>query len=662
MTEEIFYLVPEMFGFDPMAIDKVHLVGEFNDWGYNNLDNFALKQDNSLRWTGIFKVPKGRGLYKFILNRNSYFPSASLMSYCTAETCKWAKNAIWYQILPDRFARSEGFKNQENFKEWNEKPDYFNSFGGSLRGIIENLDHIRKLFGSLENVAIYLNPMHFSSASNHKYWPENFAEIDPTFGTEDDLKELAKILHKENGKIIIDLVYNHTGLNHYAFLDVLKNGKNSKYRNWYRHLPEEKIEIPLLEYYEGDLPSNVEILNDPRNPSFDQNKETVISVWGGKYKFPIVSPLDFINATGAEIIEKQPHYRLYHKWNKPNYACWMGLFEMPELNAKDENLKKHLFEVSKKWLRLGIDGFRLDVPDLLNDSHAFWADFRKEMAKEAINLGKKPDEIYITGEIWTNNGLTASFLCGNETGNPLRFDSIMNYPLRENILNFLSGDILNHACDQIRREGRISAAKLDRNIHKNILYVPWNVTKTQYNVLSSHDTRRLSNVFSDDKNLKAALIFEFAMPGAPSIYYGEEIGMQGGKDPENRAVMPWDKVQNLENNQESFEIFEFYQKLIKIRRNYKCLTSANVHTLLTDDDKYAFGRYISKNDCAICVIKAENYPETTEIDLNNSPFAETTKWQNYFNSKVYNLNNGIITVDNEDFAQMNGLLLIPVKN
>ena len=447
--KELFYFHPKQYSVDPVYVQSVHIIGEFNKWGKDEkkLVEFELTKDKTGRWVGLFEVPEGKRFYKFLINRNIVCPTMGLFTYSTVSTPDWAKKAVWYQIMVDRFHNGNTSINTPNLISWDAPPDYFNNFGGDLKGITEKIGYFKNLFGSLENKAFYLNPIHKSLASNHKYWTEDFEVIDPQFGDEKDLKELIDTLHKENARIILDLVYNHTGLNHYAFLDILKNGGVSKYYHWYRKLTHhsEKIEIPILENYIGDKPQNIDFENDPRKEDFDPNKESFISVWYEKYKFPINEPEKFKNSTVEEILNHQPHYKLTPLSSHPSYKAWANLFEIPELNTKNPEVKKHLFDAAKKLIRLGIDGFRLDVPDLLEDAHIFWQEFRQEMKKEMALSGRNPDELYIVGEMWTLDGINPSFVCADDNEKPLRYDALMNYPVRENVLNFFSHGIIHQS-------------------------------------------------------------------------------------------------------------------------------------------------------------------------------------------------------------------------
>ena len=138
---------------------------------------------------------------------------------------KWAKNGIVYQIFPARFASSEEISKEIWYKE---PIGHFDEIGGNLRGIINKLDHIKELGTDL----IYMTPI-FKSTSSHKYNIADYYTIDPKFGSKDDLKELVAKAHELGIRVVLDGVFNHTGTDFFAFEDVKKNGKNSKYWNWY---------------------------------------------------------------------------------------------------------------------------------------------------------------------------------------------------------------------------------------------------------------------------------------------------------------------------------------------------------------------------------------------------------------------------------------------
>ncbi len=660
-VKEIFYFQPEIYGILPVNVSSVHLLGEFNDWGENkaSLENYELFQDRTGRWVGVFKVREGREPYKFLVNRTTYCPDTGEIYYSAVKTCKWARKAIWYQIFPDRFNKS---CEKPNILSWDAKPDYFNNFGGDLKGIEQKIDYFKELFGDLKNFALYLNPITLSTASNHKYWPEDFGRIDPQFGTEKDLKSLIDTLHAHGGKIILDLVFNHSGINHFAFMDILKNGEKSQYFDWYRGIclnENEKIQIPVLQIEPDGRCPNLSILNDPRKETFDSLKPSFFEIWDGKYKFPISNPENFKNAKIEDMIEGQPYYRLVNFNKRPNYTCWFEFFEIPELNAENPELKKHLFESAKKWIKLGVDGFRLDVPDMLNDAHKFWADFREMVNEELWSLDKKPQDFYILGEIWTNDEITNSFLNSNPNSYPKRFDAIMNYPIREVIINFLSGEILEPRSDRVKFEDEIAVSELDAILHKNFENISFNTDRVQFNCFSSHDTRRLRSVFPDIKKLKTAISMQFTLIGAPTVYYGDEIGLKGGVDPDNRGTMNWNIVENLNECPVAKEIFHHYKNLIKIRKERRALSEGIMLTLFVDDIReiYSYARFSDDGDCVIIVVSKEDVIDDIIIDLTDTPFEYTKKWKSAFSKDEFINLKGKIIISPEQIHDNNLILL-----
>lgn len=144
------------------------------------------------------------------------------------EDSKWLQEAVVYQIFPDRFNNGDKSNDPENTIEWGEEVSSKSMFGGDLRGIIDKLDYLKDLGVNL----VYLTPI-FKSTSNHKYNTADYYEIDPSFGTIQDAKELVEKCHSKGMKVVFDAVFNHSGSDFFAFKDLLENGENSKYKDWY---------------------------------------------------------------------------------------------------------------------------------------------------------------------------------------------------------------------------------------------------------------------------------------------------------------------------------------------------------------------------------------------------------------------------------------------
>ncbi|MDB5095725.1 MAG: nplT 2 [Cyanobacteria bacterium RYN_339] len=243
---------------------------------------------------------------------------------------------------------------------------------------------------------------------------------------------------------------------------------------------------------------------------------------------------------------------------KPNYDAWWGLPSLPKLQvAKNPDVAKYIYQVEEHWLKAGIDGWRLDVPNEI-DSDAFWQGFRRRA--KAIN-----PNAYIVGEIWDP---ADRWLQGDQ------FDAVMNYQWRDAMLKFFGNDSMKAGSFDTALEG------IRKRYHGN-------VTMAMFNVLDSHDTMRFQTEAGGDPNrLKLASLFQMSYVGAPVIYYGDEIGLQGGKDPDDRRCFPWDKARW---NQ---DLLAHYKQLTAARRAHNCLATGSYRTLYKGDTDgvFAFAR------------------------------------------------------------------------
>jgi cyclomaltodextrinase len=228
----------------------------------------------------------------------------------------------------------------------------------------------------------------------------------------------------------------------------------------------------------------------------------------------------------------------------PNYDTFAFTPFMPKLNTENPEVKEYLLEVGRYWVReFNIDGWRLDVANEVD--HAFWRDFRREV--KAI----KP-ELYILGEIWHDS---MPWLRGDQ------FDAVMNYPFTTNILNLFA-------------KQTITVKEFVENMTNVIHMYPQNVNEVAFNLVGSHDTSRiLTECNGDFERLKLVYTLLLTFIGTPCIYYGDEIGMTGGQDPECRKCMVWDL------DKQNRDLFGHIQKLIKLRE---------AHPLLANEGKLSF--------------------------------------------------------------------------
>jgi len=383
----------------------------------------------------------------------------------------WVKDAVFYQIFPERFANGDPSLNPEGTLPWGGEPTEESFFGGDLQGVMDRLDHLTELGVN----AIYFTPV-FEAETNHKYDTQDYMRVDRRFGTNAKLKELVDLCHARGIRVLLDAVFNHCGQSFAPFADVLENGERSRYAGWFHRRP---------------WPSGSGGLSPYETYAFE--------------------PL------------------------------------MPKLNTAHPEVKKYLLEVARYWIEeIGIDGWRLDVANEVD--HRFWREFRLTV-KEA-----KPDA-YILGEIWHDSMM---WLQGDQ------FDAVMNYPFSSAVLEFFAQE-------------DIGAGEFADAIGRQLAAYPRQATEAAFNLLGSHDTPRLLTICGGSvPKMKLAALFLLAYPGAPCIYYGDEVGLDGGGDPGCRKCMEWDA------DRQNADLLAFYKAAIALRRSSPALRSAGLRFLLAE--------------------------------------------------------------------------------
>lgn len=536
---------------------------------------------------------------------------------------QWAKEVVWYQIFPERFRDGDPTNNptindikgadpQEPPEQWQVHPwgsdwyklqDYEKAngepelwkhilrrrYGGDLQGVIDKLDYLE----DLGITAIYFNPV-FQSPSLHKYDGQSYHHIDPNFGPdpEGDRKliasenpsdpstwvwtsadklalQLIEEAHKRGMKIIFDGVFNHLGYNSFAFQDVLKNQQNSPYKDWF-----------------------------------------IITSWDDKEK-------------GTEF----------------DYQGWFDVKSLPELREDStgiaEGPKQYIFNATERWMNprgkgteYGIDGWRLDVAFCIG--HAFWKQWRKHV--RSIN-----PEAYMTAEIIDSPDKVIPYMQGDE------FDGEMNYNFA-----FASAEFFFNTDST-----RITASEYTEKLKELRELYSQGVAYVSQNLFGSHDANRIgSHIVNRHRGIgnfrdwgsyfnasiaaknpeystrkpqkedielqKLFAIMQMTYVGAPLIYYGDEIGMWGGNDPDCRKPMIWndldyeDEIFNADGSthepdkvEANTSLFQHYKKLISIRNKHPELQSGTYKTLLTYDEK------------GILIFERKYQNEKTIIVLNN---------------------------------------------
>jgi cyclomaltodextrinase / maltogenic alpha-amylase / neopullulanase len=401
-----------------------------------------------------------------------------------ATTPGWVRDAVFYQIFPDRFASSARVAKPGPLEDWDSPPTVHGFKGGDLLGVGEHLDHLE----GLGVTAIYFNPV-FASASNHRYHTYDYMQVDPLLGGDDALRELLDAAHLRGMRVILDGVFNHASRGFWPFHHVMEAGASSPYRDWF-HLNQAMLaEGRQLRAYP------YEMLVGP-----------LAADWGDH------------------------HGRGMQSLHTLGYRAWWDLPALPKLNTDNPIVREYLMGVAEHWTAFGIDGWRLDVPGEIT-TPGFWEEFRQRV--RALN----PDA-YIVGEIWQERG---DLLDGRT------YDGLMNYPLAAAITSHVTGT-------HLRRDVVAQQAELERNIRPEDAetflarlariyrtYDP-DAAGAMLTLLDTHDTPRFLTMAGGDKDsLRLGWLVLMTMPGAPCIYYGDEIGLTGEHDPGSRAAFPWNR-------------------------------------------------------------------------------------------------------------------------
>lgn len=427
-------------------------------------------------------------------------------------TPDWVKHAVFYQIFPDRFARSKQSRKRllknASWEAWDDMPTLQGYKGGDLWGVIEQLDYLQDLGIN----AIYFTPI-FQSASNHRYHTHDYYLVDPMLGGNSAFKELLDAAHKRNIKVVLDGVFNHASRGFFFFHDILENGPYSPWLDWF------KIERWPLSPYNGEYPAN--------------------------------------------------------------YVGWAGNRALPEFNHENPEVREYIMEIAEYWIKFGIDGWRLDVPFEIKVP-GFWQEFRDRV--KAIN-----PEAYIVGEVW---GDSRQWLDGTQ------FDGVMNYLFAAPTIAFTAGDRVD--IEQVQDRSYqpyppLFAKEYGEKIQHLLQLYPWDIQLTQLNLLASHDTARLLSIAKDDKpSVELATLLLITYPGAPSIYYGDEVGLPGKLDPDSRRGFPMEAHWDI-------YVLKYHQKLIALRQKYPALRIGSYHILYAEGTVYVFDRILGNEELIIAV-------------------------------------------------------------
>lgn len=427
-------------------------------------------------------------------------------------TPDWVKHAVFYQIFPDRFARSKQprkrFLQNASWEAWDDMPTLQGYKGGDLWGAIEQLDYLQDLGIN----AVYFTPI-FQSASNHRYHTHDYYQVDPMLGGNPAFQELLDAAHKRDIKVVLDGVFNHSSRGFFFFHDVLENGPHSPWVDWF------KIEGWPVSPYNGEYPAN--------------------------------------------------------------YVGWAGNRALPVFNHDNPEVREYIMEIAEYWIKFGIDGWRLDVPFEIK-TPGFWQEFRDRV--KAIN-----PEAYIVGEVW---GDSREWLDGTQ------FDGVMNYLFAAPTIAFAAGDRVDITQVQDRSYEPyppLFAKEYGEKMENLLQFYPWEIQLTQLNLLASHDTARLISIAQGDKpSVELATVLLLTFPGAPSIYYGDEVGLPGKLDPDSRRGFPMEAHWDI-------YVLKYHQKLIALRNKYPALRTGSYQILYAEGTVYVFARILDNEELIVAV-------------------------------------------------------------
>ncbi len=530
--------------------------------------------------------------------------SWALMFYDPAFTVpEWAKDAVIYQIFPDRFRngnpRNDPHTGDSRYDDpvialpWGELPEGYcrnysdaaancpwrfddtppswsptkesprgrDYYGGDLRGVISRLDYLKNLGVTV----IYFNPI-FHAKSNHRYDTYDYFSIDPALGTLADFRRLVREAERRGIRVIVDSVFNHMSSDspqfdrygYYATLGACESAA-SPYRDWFRF----------------------------RRPGPGEPSPCAPSTPGGDDTY---------------------------------YVGWFGFDSIPEIRKENPAVLNYFVtgpnSVSRYWLHQGASGWRLDVMGDASFPPDYWTTFRtvvRETRHDAL----------IIGELWQKDSTLLRHLRGDTA------DTTMNYRLRDAIIGLLTpGPFDSKGFADSGRQitpsefaNRISSIRED---YPDAAYL------TLMNLVGSHDTERIlwtltpgaetradkefnaANLANGKQRLRIASLIQFTMPGAPTIYYGDEVGVTGDDDPDDRRTYPWAETGGNPDR----SLLRHYSDLARIRHHYRSLHAGDLRFLLADDaaGTVAYAR-ISGDDAAIVAINRSSQSRTVDIPV-----------------------------------------------
>lgn len=509
-------------------------------------------------------------------------------------TPEWAKGAVMYQIYIDRFCNGDPDNDVtddeyiyigcpvQQVKDWNAGPeamDVGRFYGGDLQGVWDKLDYLQYL--GIE--VIYFNPL-FVSPSNHKYDSQDYEHIDPHFG----------VIVRDGGQAVPRGAVSNEDASRYRLRSAAPENLTAS-DAFFAEFVEELHRRGMRVIIDG-------VFNHCGSFNKWLDREKIYEKMGG-YE------------TGAYVSEDSP-YRSFFRFNdetawpdNDSYDGWWGHDTLPKLNYEEsDQLYDYVMSIARKWVSppFNVDGWRLDVAADLGHSseynHKFWRDFRK-------NVKEANPEAIILAEHYGDPG---SWLAGDQ------WDTVMNYDaFMEPLTWFLTG--MEKHSDEYNGILFGDGVSFFRSMNYHMARMKTPSLLTAMNQLSNHDhsrflTRtnqtvgRLATAGAKKAEegihygvFREAVMVQMTWPGAPTLYYGDEAGVCGWTDPDNRRTYPW--------GHENFELIEFYSYMIRIHKGMPALRRGSIKQLLADRQLIAYGRIRGKNKCVVAVNNRNNRRE-----------------------------------------------------
>ena len=504
-------------------------------------------------------------------------------------TPDWMKNGVMYQIFPDRFYDGDTSNDVTN-REYTyagcatEHHAWGTSVFPKVKGCRTEVFFGGDLAGIDERLSYIKRTLGadiiylnpiFNSPSNHKYDTQNYYEVDPAFGTSGTLRRLIADIHGTS------------------------NG-----------------------------PRGYVILDGVFNHSGDSN------CWFGKEAYDSIS----CSRPGAYRSRSSSYYRFYTFQAWPGtYSSFFGFGGMPKLDygSSGSAVRNRIYgtpgSVMQTYLLppYGIDGWRLDVAQSLDAGGSAGSDatnheIMREMRAAVLSVNPNAE---ILGEYWDD---PSPWLDDGK-----EWDGAMNY-------NGFTRPVSEWICgeDETGRSASVTASALDRRLRASRADLPVGVQETMTNELGTHDTPRFATRCGGDiRQTYLGLILQFTYVGTPTIYYGDEYGMEGGPDPDDRRTFDWSRA-SLVNRAVALT-----HKLITIRHRYAALRTGSFTTLLTDDaDRiYAFGRFDASHRIAV-VLNAGSGTQTVKLPAYQLSMTNGSTVTDLLTGHTYQVNNGKLTV------------------